>query len=77
MHCFACDCILAYRRRKFEFFLGAARKGHYFCSQFVAELLRESGAVPLRSAPCFYLPNRFAAELPAMPACREVRRDVI
>ena len=42
----------------------------------VAEL-RESGAVPLRSAPCFYLPNRFAAELPALPACREVRCGVI
>ncbi|WP_295634461.1 hypothetical protein [uncultured Intestinimonas sp.] len=43
----------------------------------MAELLRESGAVPLRSAPCFYLPNRFAAELPALPACREVRCGVI
>ena len=52
-------------------------KDHYFCSQFVAELLQDSGAVPLRRAPCFYLPNQFAAELPALSACREVLRNVI
>lgn len=52
-------------------------KGHYFCSQFVAELLRDSGAVPLRRAPCRYLPDQFAAELPDLPACREVVNNVI
>ncbi len=50
---------------------------HYFCSQFVAELLRDSGAAPLRRAPCRYLPNQFAIELPALPACREVLNQVI
>lgn len=52
-------------------------KGHYFCSQFVAELLRESGAIPLKQAPCFYLPNQFASELPGLPICRNVLCNVI
>ena len=39
------------------------RKGRYFCSQFVAELLSASGAVPLRKRPSLYLPNHFPAEL--------------
>mgnify|MGYP002923021316 FL=1 len=42
------------------------RKNHYFCSQFVAELLSASGAVPLRKAPSLYLPNHFPAELDGM-----------
>lgn len=50
---------------------------HYFCSQFVAELLRESDAVLLKQAPCFYLPNQFALELPELPACRNVLCNVI
>lgn len=52
-------------------------KGHYFCSQFVAELLSDSGAVPLKHRPCFYLPNQFAAELPALPVCCGVLSDVV
>ena len=59
------------------FNLSLQRRHHFFCSQFVAELLQDSGAVPLRRAPCFYLPNQFAAELPALSACREVLRNVI
>ena len=47
-------------------------RNHYFCSQFIAELLRESGAVPLKQAPCLYLPNRVAEELQVQPACRRV-----
>ena len=39
------------------------RRNRYFCSQFVAELLSASGAVPLRKAPSLYLPNHFPAEL--------------
>lgn len=38
-------------------------KGHYICSQFVAELLSETGAVPMRRASSLYLPNQIAAEL--------------
>ncbi|WP_417051478.1 hypothetical protein [Dysosmobacter welbionis] len=52
-------------------------KRHYFCSQFVAELLKESGAVPLKHRPGFYLPNQFAAELPGLPACQEVLCNVV
>lgn len=52
-------------------------KGHYFCSQFVAEMLAESGAVPLKHRPCLYLPNQFAAELPNLPACREILCNVV
>lgn len=52
-------------------------KRHYFCSQFVAELLAESGAVPLKRSSCLYLPNQFAAEFPALPACRKVLRNVV
>lgn len=39
------------------------RKKHYFCSQFVAELLKHSGAVPLKRDPALYLPNHFCREL--------------
>lgn len=52
-------------------------KNHYFCSQFVAELLKNSGAVPLKRRPCFYLPNHFAMELPVMSSCRSVCCNVV
>ena len=52
-------------------------KDHYFCSQFVAELLRESGAVPLQQPSCLYLPNHFAAELPRLLACRKILYNVV
>ncbi len=51
-------------------------KKHYFCSQFVAELLVESGAVSLRKRPCLYFPNEFA-ELAYLPACRRVLLDIV
>lgn len=51
--------------------------GHYFCSQFVAELLQESGAVPLKRRPGFYLPNQFDVELPGLPACQEILCNVV
>ena len=38
-------------------------KQHYFCSQFVAEILSATGAIPLRKAPALYLPNDFQHEL--------------
>lgn len=38
-------------------------KNHYFCSQFVAEMLQRAGAYPLHKRPELYLPNRFYAEL--------------
>lgn len=38
-------------------------KDHYFCSQFVAELLQASGAVPLKKRAELYLPNQFPSAL--------------
>ncbi|MCR0205242.1 hypothetical protein MKC66_10975 [[Clostridium] innocuum] len=38
-------------------------KNHYFCSQFVAELLKEYGGVPLKKNINTYLPNHFYHEL--------------
>ena len=43
------------------------RKKRYFCSQFVAELLSVSGAVPLQKSACLYLPNQLPAELEGRP----------
>ena len=66
----------AYRRADYRYsYIGVALcllrlpfhwKNRYFCSQFVAELLSASGAVPLRKAPSLYLPNHFPAELDGM-----------
>ena len=52
-------------------------KNHYFCSQFVAELLSESDAAPLEHMPYFYLPNQFASELSALRTCKNVLCNVI
>lgn len=37
-------------------------KDRYFCSQFVAEVLLRSGAVPMKKKPVLYLPNQFRME---------------
>lgn len=39
------------------------RNKRYFCSQFVAELLKECGDIPLRRNTNTYLPNHFYSEL--------------
>lgn len=39
------------------------RKKHYFCSQFVAELLIDAEAIALERHPALYLPNDFCKEL--------------
>lgn len=36
---------------------------HYFCSQFVAEIITNSGAIKLKKKPQLYLPNDFCCEL--------------
>ncbi len=36
---------------------------HYFCSQFIAELLKEYGGIPLKKESYQYLPNHFRHEL--------------
>ena len=38
-------------------------KDHYFCSQFVAEILTRTGAVKLKMSPSLYLPNHLKNEL--------------
>lgn len=38
-------------------------KNHYICSQFVAEILKDTRAVPLARYPTLYLPNQLCPEL--------------
>jgi len=38
-------------------------ENHYFCSQFVAELLQTSGAVQMKKKAELYLPNQLLSEL--------------
>lgn len=45
---FLCWCHIPYRR-----------KSHYFCSQFVAEILQRSGAVELPKEPCLMRPSDY------------------
>ena len=45
-------------------------KGHYFCSQFVAEALALAGAVKLKMKPSLYLPNHLENELAYSPQRR-------
>lgn len=40
-------------------------KNHYFCSQFVAETLQATNALPLQKRASLYLPNDFGKELAA------------
>lgn len=40
-------------------------KNHYICSQFVAELLKDTGAVPFVKLSELYLPNQLCMELDA------------
>ena len=49
--------ILCFLRIPFEW------KGHYFCSQFVAEILSKTGAVKLKMPSALYLPNHLKKEL--------------
>ncbi len=50
---------------------------HYFCSQFVAELLTDAKAVPLKKQPCLYLPNHFRAEMENMPQLVRVMSNIV
>ena len=52
-------------------------KNHYFCSQFVAELLSESNALRLSRKPCFYLPNHFIRLLETQPCLAGMEQDFI
>lgn len=52
-------------------------KRHYFCSQFVAELLSETGAVQLKKSPSLYLPNHFCEELGQAGQLKEIQYNII
>lgn len=49
--------------------LGFRWKNHYFCSQFVAEMLQKSGALSLKRSPHDYLPNHLQTILENQPCC--------
>lgn len=50
---------------------------HYFCSQFVAEMLSSSGAVRLRKHASLYLPNHFTRELTAASELRGIQYNPV
>lgn len=50
---------------------------HYFCSQFVAELLSGSGAVKLSKPARLYLPEQLSRELSRSPQLLCSRKNVI
>lgn len=48
------------------------RKNHYFCSQFVAEILSMSKTIELKKDSSLYLPNQFLYELGGQRSLREI-----
>lgn len=52
-------------------------KNHYFCSQFVAELLQDAGGVPLGRRANLTLPNHFQQILTHSDCLCEVVHDVV
>lgn len=52
-------------------------ENHYFCSQFVAQLLTDSGAMPLRKEPHLYLPSHFLKDIPLFQGLQETICNII
>lgn len=52
-------------------------KHHYFCSQFVAEMLSASKVVQLKKDASLYLPHDLMKELSIIPYQRQIAYDVI
>lgn len=50
---------------------------HYFCSQFVAELLKKAEALPLAKRAELYLPNQLWDELTASRQAVRLQRDPV
>lgn len=48
------------------------RKNHYFCSQFVAEMLQLSDGVLMKKHTSLYLPNQLPLELASLKCLREI-----
>lgn len=53
------------------------RKNHYFCSQFMAEMLSNSGAVKLKKSPSLYLPNNIWSEIGQTEQLESVKYNFI
>ncbi|MGN1305206.1 MAG: hypothetical protein ACI4YB_09250 [Oscillospiraceae bacterium] len=53
------------------------RKNHYFCSQFVAEMLSITGAVKLKKSPSLYLPNNIWSEIGQTEQLESVKYNFI
>ncbi len=53
------------------------REKYYFCSEFVAELLEDSGAVTLKKKPALYFPNHFVPLLESQPSCVGVVQNLV
>lgn len=51
--------------------------GHYFCSQFVAELLESAGAVRFSRPACITLPSQLLQELQRAPGLAETAAGVV
>lgn len=52
-------------------------KNHYFCSQFVADLLKNSDEIALKKPAALYLPNHFQLELEKSPYLAQVEYNVV
>lgn len=50
---------------------------HYFCSQFVAEVLQQSDAFPLAGRAQLYLPNQLGRELMASSRLIRLQRNPV
>lgn len=50
---------------------------HYFCSQFVAEILKQSSALPLARPAQLYLPNQLCRELASSRQLIRLQRDPV
>ncbi|MBR4945020.1 MAG: hypothetical protein IKZ26_06390 [Peptococcaceae bacterium] len=53
------------------------REKYYFCSEFVAEVLEESGAVELKKKPALYFPNHFVPLLEKHPRCVGIVQNMV
>lgn len=52
-------------------------KNHFFCSQFVAHILKIAEEIPLRRPSALYLPNHFREELEHCPSLKEMKYNVV
>ena len=53
------------------------KEGHYFCSQFVSELLLTAGGIPLKKQPSLYLPNELEKELSGLPCLKRIELQAV